>query len=143
MILVNRRGYPGTTPYSEADWDLIHRSQNEMDDGAMAMSQFMHDRGGDVHAFLVDFIRTANPPIKQNSIIVAGWSFTSAWIILLLAHASSYPGQGVDVPRYIRRAVTYGWTLEHDMLTAPSLTVHRSLRCDLLYSGDGLLANLI
>ncbi|KZV76070.1 hypothetical protein PENSPDRAFT_661336 [Peniophora sp. CONT] len=79
IVLVNRRGYPGAAPYSEADWDLIRRSHDETAEGADAMSRFMHNRGGDVHAFLVDFVRTADPPIKKHSIIVVGWSFTAAW----------------------------------------------------------------
>jgi pimeloyl-ACP methyl ester carboxylesterase len=107
LVLVNRRGYINADPYTDEDLNLLREAQNGTPQGKESMTKFMPDRGRDVYEFLVDFIRNEESPL-ENRIVLAGWSYSSCWMLSLLAYASTFPENDIEVPRYLRRVVTFG-----------------------------------
>lgn len=75
--------------------------------GREALIDFFKGESSGLYKFLEDFIVDAKVP-QSGGIVFAGWSTAAAWPIALLAYASSFVVNQVDVVRYIRRVVTYG-----------------------------------
>lgn len=69
----------------------------------------MKARAEEVYNFLLNFSIAEH--IAPHSLIIAGWSFGSTFIMALLAHAASLPIDDTEsepLTTFIRRAVVYG-----------------------------------
>ncbi|KAH9895894.1 Alpha/Beta hydrolase protein [Cubamyces lactineus] len=121
VILVNRRDYTGSKPYSEEERALLPpkspSSQKAPDPSEIAetsrrLQTFMMERAGELYAFLAGLVQKeqlppANPESNRGGIVVAGWSFATAWMTALLMYVSSLPppSGASDLSRYVRRVV--------------------------------------
>ncbi|KAI0354370.1 hypothetical protein OH77DRAFT_1405139 [Trametes cingulata] len=118
IILVNRRDYPGTRPYSEEERALLPvlspeggaADAAEMAEAKEKLLTFMKGRAREVYDLLVELVTNedlppAQPEENKGGIVVAGWSFGSAWMTALLAHVASFGVNDVDLSAYVRRVV--------------------------------------
>lgn len=120
IILVNRRHYLGSKPYTEEDRALLPElSPEEWADAAQVvvasekMKMFMQERAREVCNLLIELVRGGNVVVvdgENNSggIVVAGWSLGGSWMIALLAHVASFPTDEVKLSDYVRRVVIFG-----------------------------------
>ncbi|KAI0779996.1 hypothetical protein C8Q74DRAFT_1197581 [Fomes fomentarius] len=119
VVLVNRRDYPGTVPYTPAELALLPESlttpisgPEELEASRVSISFFMKHRGHELLRFLAEFARTQNiphadPANNAGGIIVAGWSMGIIWMNALLAHAASFWHDDVSLDKYVRRVILY------------------------------------
>ncbi|KAJ8488426.1 hypothetical protein ONZ51_g3568 [Trametes cubensis] len=112
LVLVNRRDYPGSEPYTpEERATLIRLATGAPSPESDAEAQaFMRDRVKEFYDYLVDFVRRENIPRPQGNtggLIIAGWSLASAWLTALLAHVRSFKEEDVKLSEYVRRVILY------------------------------------
>ncbi|KAI0370680.1 hypothetical protein BV20DRAFT_943422 [Pilatotrama ljubarskyi] len=118
IILVNRRDYPGARPYSEEERALLPvlspegsaYGEAEMTEAKEKLKQFMKGRAREVYNLLVELVANedlpaAQPKENKGGIVVAGWSFGTAWMTALLAHVGSFGVNDVELSAYVRRVV--------------------------------------
>ncbi|KAB5575365.1 Alpha/Beta hydrolase protein [Coniochaeta sp. 2T2.1] len=106
LVLVNRRDFPGSDPYS-----LEERAQfsGTAEEAPSRLAEFMCDRAHDVYDFLTTFIQQKSIPKRngdRGGVILSAWSFGGTWVTAFMAHAPSFTGE-VDLTEYIQRAVLY------------------------------------
>ncbi|KAI0326884.1 alpha/beta-hydrolase [Cubamyces sp. BRFM 1775] len=96
LVLVNVRGYPGSTPYSKEESDELRSPDRAV--RALAVTK----RGMDIAAFLCWFIETESiPPIHERTddnarvggLSLLSWSGGNLPTIAMLAHASELSDQ--------------------------------------------------
>ncbi|KAJ8462240.1 hypothetical protein ONZ51_g11023 [Trametes cubensis] len=94
LVLVNVRGYPGSTPYSKEDLEELRSLDRAVQASAITK------RGMDIAAFLRWFIETEDiPPIHERAddhalvggISLLSWSGGNLPTISMLAHAGELP----------------------------------------------------
>ncbi|KAI0350957.1 hypothetical protein OH77DRAFT_1412060 [Trametes cingulata] len=112
IILLNRRDYPGSKPYTEAERALLppHATSTEAGAAAESMKVFMKERARELYDFLLELVKSGNVPKanregKKGGIIVAGWSFGTSWMTALLANVASFPVEVPSLTEYMRRVV--------------------------------------
>ena len=117
VILLNRRDFPGTEPYTEEELALLPPPPGEEQAGTFTegpnVRAFMQARARELYDLLMHFvvkhkIPPAHPEKNAGGIVVGGWSFGTAWMTSLLANIASYPAREVDLSKYVRRVVFYG-----------------------------------
>ncbi|KAI0766173.1 hypothetical protein BD413DRAFT_636601 [Trametes elegans] len=119
IILVNRRDYPGTTPYSSSERALlpsVHMEPRANEEQAKMASQmleaFMKERARELYDFLQVLIRERGLPAihakATGRVVPVGWSLGSAWITSLLTHVASFPVGDVRVHDHVRRVLSSG-----------------------------------
>ena len=117
VVLVNRRDYPGATPFAPEHHALLQAATTSETSAAHAsLVGFMQERAREVYDLLARFIQDNNIPLaqheaKKGGIVLGGWSFGTAWMSSFLAHAPSFPSArdgSVDLSKYVRRVVFYG-----------------------------------
>ena len=116
IVTVNRRDYPGTTPYPPEELALLHppalgTAKSEFD----MLFEFAKHRGQELLAFLVELVRERGipetlPGKKKGGIVVMGWSLGTMWMSALLGclESSSDGKFDVDLSKYLRRIIFYG-----------------------------------
>ena len=117
---MNRRDYPGSTPYTEEELALVDpppvdASTEDMEEAKKNGLEFMEHRAREVYEFLEDLVRrervpSANPADNTGGIVLGGWSYGGVWMQALLAFVDSFPVRDVDLSKYVRRVVCYGQT---------------------------------
>ncbi|KAI0744998.1 hypothetical protein C8Q76DRAFT_605350 [Earliella scabrosa] len=118
IILVNRRDYPGTLPYTAGELSLLPESLSpitdpeELKQNKTSITLFIKHRGHELLRFLTELIQTrgiprAQPGENKDGIVVAGWSLGVLWMNAILAHAASYSHYDVDLNDYLRRVILY------------------------------------
>ncbi|EIM81568.1 uncharacterized protein STEHIDRAFT_161747 [Stereum hirsutum FP-91666 SS1] len=107
IILVNRRDYPGSTPFSDSEQQLLSSCLPTTAEAAQNMRSYMKDRSRELYHFLVEVATTeAIPNVSEKSgMIVVGWSLGSAWITALLAHLEEFEGAGIMLQSYARKFI--------------------------------------
>ncbi|KAL1949378.1 hypothetical protein VTO73DRAFT_8259 [Trametes versicolor] len=113
VMLVNRRDYPGSAPFTEAERALLPSQPLDCDDLAAArekLQTFMKAQARELYDFLEILVEGGDvPPAdrKDNTggIVVAGWSMGAAWMTAFLAHAPSFYMGGLNLAHYIQRVV--------------------------------------
>ena len=121
---MNRRDYKGSEPYSEEDRALLPPPKSssyqeapdasEIPEELMKLRTFMMERARELYAFLASLIEKEQLPLadaenNKGGIVVAGWSFATAWMTALLAYVTSeLPSDAFDLSRYVRRIVFFG-----------------------------------
>ena len=106
LILVNRRGYPGTKSFTDEEHDLLYKAQGDDEVAANAASTWWTVRAEEVLSLLEDIVAKGDVP--ERSIILAGWSYAGLWMTSLL----SLPPLAADVGRYMRRVICYGESID-------------------------------
>lgn len=108
-MLINRRDFPGSDPYTERELATLASLQsapNALD----LIQQFMTDRARELYDFLVKFIAQEDIPLSYGSaggLILAGWSFGNTWITSFLQQLAHFPVTDIDLRGYLRRIVLY------------------------------------
>ena len=109
LVLINRRDYPGSDPYTEEEHATLASLQstpNALD----LMQQFMADRARELYDFLTKFIAQEDIPAAAGAtggLVVAGWSFGTKWITSFLQQLARFPAGDVELRAYVRRIVLY------------------------------------
>ncbi|EIW56755.1 uncharacterized protein TRAVEDRAFT_170736 [Trametes versicolor FP-101664 SS1] len=118
IILLNRRDYTGSLPYTEAERALLTVLSPEiMSNAAEAATAkknaatFMQDRARELYDFLVQLVKNSNLPLldrgtNKGGIVLAGWSFGTLWMTALLAYVALFPVDDVRLSDYMR-SVTF------------------------------------
>ncbi|VDB90503.1 unnamed protein product [Peniophora sp. CBMAI 1063] len=104
LILVNRREYPGTDPFTKDERDLLLEAQQTDEVGAAAAKDVWTARGEEVLTLLESIVQQGGVP--ERSIILAGWSYAGLWMTSLLSLPPAVANRH-DVGRYIRRIICY------------------------------------
>ncbi|KAI0365121.1 alpha/beta-hydrolase [Pilatotrama ljubarskyi] len=113
VVLVNRRDYPGSDPYTPEELATPARLATTPDvspETAAEAEAFMRDRAREVFDFLTDFVRRERiPRARENTggIVVVGWSLGSLWITALLANVRLFPEGDVKLSEYVLGVVLY------------------------------------
>ncbi|KAI0355227.1 alpha/beta-hydrolase [Trametes cingulata] len=112
VVLVNRRDYPGSDPYTPKELATAARLATTPDspESAEEAEAFMRDRAREVYDFLADFVRRERIPRPQGNaggLVVVGWSLGSVWITALLANVRLFPETDVKLSEYVRRVILY------------------------------------
>ncbi|KAI0755694.1 Alpha/Beta hydrolase protein [Fomes fomentarius] len=112
IVSVNRRDYPGATPYTDRDRALLQTAADATESSVAleALLTFMNERARELHDFLVEFVRSNKIPVARHEanaggIVIVGWSLGAAWMTALLANVGSFPVGDVKLGDYIRRIV--------------------------------------
>ncbi|KAI8973137.1 hypothetical protein BD414DRAFT_468831 [Trametes punicea] len=115
IVLLNRRDYPGSQPYSEEDLALLRPAADE-EAQARAREEawtFMRRRAAELYDWLATAVKdgTILPVDRETGtggVIVAGWSFGTVWMTAFLAHGDLASAvHGVDLGSVVRRVVFY------------------------------------
>lgn len=104
IILVNRRGYPETTPFTAQE--LQEFSDAATPEGEAVLRQVLKDRARDIYELLEVLIKEDHIP-QKGGIAVGGWSFGTQFSTALLAYGPSFVSD-IDVASYIRSIVNLG-----------------------------------
>lgn len=86
FIIVNRRGYPGSTPYTDGELgDIVNNSKVDIDRRAIMTAYFVK--------YVVDnlSIPKMSADRKTGGIAVVGWSFGSVATLSLFSDLDIYP----------------------------------------------------
>lgn len=109
IILVNRRDYPDSVPFTEEELgDISPLKLEASGEGAsLILQNYARERAKELYDFLEVVVVKEKIP-KNKGLTIAGWSFGTVWITAFLAYASSFPVGKVRLAPYIRRLVAYG-----------------------------------
>lgn len=114
LVLVNRREYPGSSPFTEEDLDKL-RSEDDT-----AHVEFAKDRAKEIATFIKAFIDQEAVPRatadgKSGGVALMGWSSGASQTIALLGDADSLPG-GLrkSIEPYLRSYIIYGTYLTNN-----------------------------
>ncbi|KAH8116322.1 hypothetical protein DFH11DRAFT_1579941 [Phellopilus nigrolimitatus] len=113
LVLVNRRDYPGSAPYT--DDDLAQASSQDSE----AQDAFARARGAEFAEFIKQFVENEKIPRasadrKRGGVVLMSWSAASVYTLPLLAYVDSIPVDTrealepflrsfiiLDAPRYV------------------------------------------
>ncbi|KAI0332745.1 hypothetical protein GY45DRAFT_1344498 [Cubamyces sp. BRFM 1775] len=119
VILLNRREYPGSTPYTAEERALLpavtdkpptdeatSRSATEM------LEEFMQQRARELYECLQTLVADRSiPPVRSGSesggVVLVGWSLGATWMTALLSHVARFPVGKVNLRDYMRRIVLF------------------------------------
>jgi hypothetical protein len=120
LVIINRRDFPGSEPYTEAERAQLVSARTAPEDEAVALLEsYMCDRAREIFDFLGAFIKQEQvPPARGHNggVILCTWSFAAIWMMGLLANVGSFPTGDTDLEQYIRRMILYGEILMHPSL---------------------------
>ena len=90
LVLINRRDYPGSSPYTEADLEKIAGNDSEMKD------EFVRARALEFATFIKTFVEKEIIPKvssdwKRGGITLMAWSSGNAYTLPLLSYADAIP----------------------------------------------------
>lgn len=109
LVLVNRRDYPGSVPFTDEERERLRASERPDVEGLEALSillSYSQDRAIEFHDMLRSFVSTQG--LSEKSVVVICWSFGSAWLTQFLAHVPSLPTEQPQLHKYIKRVVWLG-----------------------------------
>ncbi|KAH8078735.1 hypothetical protein BXZ70DRAFT_961456 [Cristinia sonorae] len=106
LVLVNRRGYPHTSPFNEEEISLLNAGTLATAEGADSLRKYLVGRGKDLYDFIEEFIATEKIS-QKGGIILAAWSFGVVFTTSLLANAPSFPQGDINVASYTRCVLNY------------------------------------
>ncbi|KAI0831903.1 Alpha/Beta hydrolase protein [Trametes gibbosa] len=117
VILLNRREYPGTTPYTEEERAMIPHvpdkpltDEEQIRSGKRMLLSFMRDRALELYRTIEGLvverhIPAARPGSQAGGIVLVGWSMGATWMTALLTHVSEFPVGALNLRDYVRRVV--------------------------------------
>ncbi|TCD61385.1 hypothetical protein EIP91_008522 [Steccherinum ochraceum] len=113
LVLLNRRGYPGTAPLTDKELEPLRTVDTLDDNGARleVLKIFMRDRARELYDFLqsFSFVEAEKiPPTSQGGgLVVSGWSLGGVLVTAFLTHVANFPLGKIDLVPYIRYFVAY------------------------------------
>ncbi|KAI0328019.1 hypothetical protein GY45DRAFT_1307556 [Cubamyces sp. BRFM 1775] len=112
VVLVNRRDYPGSEPYTPEERAVFTRLAGAAPspEASAEAQAFFRDRVKEFYDFIVDFVRRENIPRPKGDtggLIIAGWSLASTWLTTLLANVGLFQEGDVQLSKYVRRVILY------------------------------------
>ena len=108
FVALNRRNYPGSTPYSEEEINVLSNGTKEQKDA------WHRDRGHEVGMFIHKLIVKENlPPISADrqtgGIILLGWSIGAGDVNNTIAHTDTLPSEiRTSLASYMRSMIIQG-----------------------------------
>ncbi len=106
VVLINRRGYPPSKPFSDEERTLLVSSADDTVGDRLKVDDFVKGLARELYDFLLHLVSAGDIPSK--SITLAGWSLGALWMAAFLAHAPSFPATNVALHQYFRRVIAYG-----------------------------------
>lgn len=125
LILPNRRGYAGSTPYT----------MEELEDVKAGRETFLERTSVEVAKFLVWLCHAcelpmASPDRKSGGLALMGWSQGVVTTLSLLAHPEAMPKELYEaLTPYLRRFIVHG---TYDVISILQQRSNRLLRCSSL-----------
>lgn len=110
LVFVNRRDFPGSDPYTEAEYRQLEAAQSPVD-GRSVLQAFMKERAREVYDFLAEYVIQEGIPratASKGGLILTTWSFGSVWLTALLANLKQFSSDLVQLSAYVRRTILYG-----------------------------------
>lgn len=107
VVLVNRRGYPGTAPFTEEEKVQHAALQERTPEGGKATRDFFRYRAREILEILEKFI-VEEKIAKEGGVILSAWSLGTLTLNAFLTYAPTLPVGKVDVVSYIKFAIPYG-----------------------------------
>ncbi|KAI0355228.1 hypothetical protein OH77DRAFT_1437142 [Trametes cingulata] len=113
IVLVNRRDYPGSRPYTPEERAALARlaSADPSPEAAADTAAFVKQHARDIYDFLADFVQHERVPAPQGNatggIVIVGWSLGCISMNALLANVGSFPVGNIQLSKYVRRVVLY------------------------------------
>ncbi|EIM81567.1 uncharacterized protein STEHIDRAFT_161746 [Stereum hirsutum FP-91666 SS1] len=107
IVLVNRRDYPGSTPYSDAEQQLLASCLSDTAEAAKNIRSYMKDRACELYDFLCEFAMSENIPMisGEGGMTVVGWSLGGNWITALLAYLEIFEGVEMTLRSYLNKLI--------------------------------------
>ncbi|KAI0739376.1 hypothetical protein C8Q80DRAFT_1347120 [Daedaleopsis nitida] len=114
VVLLNRRDYPGSTPYTAAELSDLRTAADESTDSSAAKTvllQFLAARARELYDLLDAFVHEHDiPPARAEEdaggIVLVGWSFGTCLTTAFLAHVASFSGgTPSSLGKYVRRVI--------------------------------------
>ncbi|KAH9059876.1 alpha/beta-hydrolase [Lactarius vividus] len=105
VVLINRRGYPFSKPFSDEERALLVSSADDTLGGQSKVDDFVKGLARELYDFLLHLVSAGDIPLK--SITLAGWSLGGLWMTAFLAHAPSFPATNVALHQYFCRVIAY------------------------------------
>ena len=126
LILINRRGYPGSTPLSAEQLSDLGRCISDTSSESLNyVKDFCQERGREVYDFLTDLVCSDESITPEGGLSVAGWSFGSIFTMALLANAPEFAvARNFDLQPYIHSVINYG-----EVSSSPYLGQRLNLSC--------------
>jgi hypothetical protein len=131
LLLINRRDYPGSEPYSAAELKDLATTTSDNTSSVLRVDEFVKERVEEIVECLSLLI--AERDIPKKSILVTGWSIGCTWTMAFLAHASKFKFSDVDLASYVRGVTLYG---AHQLINsfmqgnlADQITYRSSISC--------------
>jgi len=105
VVLINRRGYPLSKPFSDEDCTRMISSADDAERGRSTVDNFVKELARELYDFLIHLVSAGDIPLK--SVTLAGWSLGALWMAALLTHAPSFSATEAMLHPYIRRVIVY------------------------------------
>lgn len=122
VVTINRRNYPGSTPYTAAEVDILNNGSDEQ------KTTFLNAQGNHLTTFIDKFIQQNHLPAistdgKQGGIAVLGWSLGNTLSLASISNLDSAPADvQARFTKYLRSIIMLGKSI----LNIPSLTPRQS-----------------
>lgn len=110
IILVNRRDYPGSTPLTDSERQLLASSLPDTAEAAENIRSYMKHRARELYDFLCEFAVSEDIPkiSGQRGITLVGWSLGATFVTAVLAHLESFEGDQFTVRAYLNKFILLG-----------------------------------
>lgn len=114
LIVLNRRDFPGSAPYSDDEHAQLNKAlQGPPEETKKLYVPFMKERSKEFVEFLGALIEKEKIPCVDETgrggIVLTSWSMGAFWLVPFLKDVASISeAAGVELQKYISRAVLYG-----------------------------------
>ncbi|EIM81547.1 uncharacterized protein STEHIDRAFT_161731 [Stereum hirsutum FP-91666 SS1] len=107
IILVNRRDYPGSTPLTDSERQLLASALSDTAEAAENIRSYMKDRARELYDFLCEFAISEDIPkiSGQRGITLVGWSLGATFVTALLAHLETFEGDQLTLRAYLNKFI--------------------------------------
>lgn len=115
IVLVNRRDYPGSDPYTDVERSQLAAAATASEAEALRIVEdYMRDRARELFDFLAAYVKQEHIPTRRGGcggIVFCTWSFAATWMTTFLGNAALFSAGDIDLTQYLRRVVLYGQLL--------------------------------
>lgn len=114
LVLVNRRDYPGSSPYTSEDLHLVRLTTADDTKAADNHDTFYRARAAELAAFMCELVKKEGLPKmtadgKEGGIALLAWSAGNVYTIPLLAYVDGLDEETrATLDPYLRAFVLFG-----------------------------------